>query len=177
MVTKKIINKIKSVFYTWFDFLFSFLPGSTGIKFRRFYFRKRIKMGTKVIISEMVTLKFPERISIGNRSFLGKGTFIQGSGTVDIGEDVLIGPYCKIWSSNHAFSTTKKPINQQGHTFKNVTIGSDVWLGTGVIVLSGCKIGNGSIIAAGSVVTKDVPEYVIVGGNPAHVIKERDKNV
>lgn len=174
---KRFINKIKTIFYTWFDFIFSFYPGSFGIKLRYFYYRNRINLGKKVIISEMVTIKFPERVKIGDRSFLGKGTYIQGSGTVDIGEDVLIGPYCKIWSSNHAFYTTKIPINQQGHTFNNVTIGSDVWLGTGATILSGCKIGDGAIIAAGSVVTKDVPEYVIVGGNPARVIKERDRNV
>jgi len=135
-----------------------------------------MKLGKKAIISEMVTIKFPERVSLGNRSFIGKGTFIQGSGIVAIGDDVLIGPYCKIWSSNHSFASTKIPMNKQGHTFAKVTIGSDVWLGTGVIILSGCNIGDGAIVAAGSVVTKDVPEYTIVGGNPAKVIKERDRD-
>lgn len=174
---RRIIKKIISIFYTWCDFFVFFWPGTFGIKLRQFYYRIRTKIGKKVLISEMVTIKFPERISIGDRTFIGKGTFIQGSGTIVIGDDVLIGPYCKIWSSNHSYQTTNIPINRQGHTFNKVIIGSDVWLGTGVIVLSGCKIGNGTIIAAGSVVTKDVPEYVIVAGNPARVIKERNRDV
>jgi len=121
----------------------------------------------------MVTIKFPHRLSIGNNSFVGKGTFIQASGNVIIGENVLIGPHCKIWSSNHNFSSIDKPINSQGHTFKKVIIEDDVWVGTGAIILSGSYLKKGTIIAAGSVVTKHFPEYSIIGGNPAKFIRSR----
>lgn len=86
----------------------------------------------------------------------------------------MMGPECYIYTRNHAFSRTDIPMREQGmQDFKPVTIGNDVWIGARVTILPGVKIGNGCIIGAGSVVTKDLPNFAIGGGNPARVLKYR----
>mgnify|MGYP005845395281 CR=1 FL=1 len=130
-------------------------------------------MGEKVMIDEFVSIKYPERMKIGENSFIGRGSMVQASGGVEIGQDVIIGPFVKIWCSDHVFKKIDKPINLQGHTFGKVTVDDDVWMGTGVIVLKGVRIGKGAVVAAGSVITKDVPGYAIVAGNPVRIIRYR----
>ena len=111
-------------------------------------------------------------MEIGDRSGVGINAKIHGK--VIIGNDVMMGPDCIIYTKNHAFSDTTIPMNKQGFSEeKPVFIGDDVWIGGRVIILPGVHVGNGAIIGAGAVVTKDVPEYAIVGGNPAKVIKYR----
>ena len=86
----------------------------------------------------------------------------------------MMGPECYIYTRNHAFSRTDVPMREQGmQDFKPVTIGNDVWIGARVTILPGVKIGNGCIIGAGSVVTKNLPDFAIGGGNPARVLKYR----
>ena len=110
-------------------------------------------------------------IKIGDNSGLGVNCRI-GRGTT-IGNNVMMGPEVVILTSTHIFSDTNTPMNIQGSMTKPVTIGNDVWIGTRAIILPGVKIGNGCIIAAGAVVTKDIPDFAIVGGVPAKVIKYR----
>lgn len=99
---------------------------------------------------------------IGNNSGIGANSVI-GRGTV-IGDNVMMGPECYIYTRNHAFSRTDIPMREQGmQDFEPVTIGNDVWIGARVTILPGVKIGNGCIIGAGSVVTKDIPDYAIGG--------------
>ena len=77
----------------------------------------------------------------------------------------------------HAFDCTGIPMMQQGFdTERPVTIDDDVWIGDRVLILAGVHVGKGAIIGAGAVVTKDVPPYAIVGGNPAHIIRMRGDN-
>jgi acetyltransferase-like isoleucine patch superfamily enzyme len=83
-----------------------------------------------------------------------------------------MGPGVKIFSSNHNTSLGV-PMNIQPYVEKDIIIGNDVWLGAGVIVLTGVKIGDGAVIAAGSVVTSDIPPYTIAAGIPAKPIKRR----
>ena len=111
-------------------------------------------------------------ISIGNNSGLGVDCVVRGP--LQIGDDVMMGRCVNIMTNSHDTSRTDIPMNQQGHKQKKkVTIESDVWIGNRVIILPGVKIGKGSIIGAGAVVTKDVPEYAVVAGVPAKVIKYR----
>lgn len=78
-----------------------------------------------------------------------------------------------IYGFNHGIDSLDIPIRAQAHTSKGVEIGSDVWIGTHAVILDGCNIGDHSVIAAGAVVTKSFPEYSIIGGNPARLIRDR----
>ncbi|MDO5697419.1 MAG: acyltransferase [Dermatophilus congolensis] len=112
------------------------------------------------------------RIRLGDRSGIGAESIVLGS--VHIGDDVMIGPRCVLLTEEHAFSDTERPMNTQGMLpDKPIVIEDDVWLGVGVTVLPGVRIGRGAIVAAGAVVTHDVPPLAIVGGVPAKQLKTR----
>ncbi|MBI9041327.1 DapH/DapD/GlmU-related protein [Lutibacter sp.] len=113
-------------------------------------------------------------MELGNYSELGTNCIIQSN--TKIGDYVIMGPDVKIYTKNHGYSSLDIPIALQANEEKEVVIGNDVWLGANVILTPGVNIGNHVIIAAGSVVTKDVPNYAIVGGVPAKVLKYRNKN-
>lgn len=171
---KEIITKFQHHSVGFIDQIASLFPGPLGWTLRRALFRNRIQMGSNVAIDEHVCIKYPERLSIGMNSFIGRGCAVQASGCVEIGSDVIIGPHVKIWSSDHTFSRLDIPIHRQGHTFGKVVIKDDVWIGTSAIILKGVTIHHGSVCAAGSVINHDVPPYAVVAGNPARVIKYRN---
>jgi len=110
---------------------------------------------------------------IGDHS--GVGDYARISTGVTIGNDVMIGKHLRILTSNHRTSRTDIPMRLQGFEETSpLQIGNDVWICDNVIITPGCcYIGEGSIIAAGAVVTKDVEPYSIVGGNPAKLIRYR----
>jgi maltose O-acetyltransferase len=115
------------------------------------------------------------QIEIGDNS--GIGVDCRACGPIKIGDNVMMGPEVIILTINHKYDRLDIPMRQQGHNPPEpVTIGDDVWIGTRVIILPGVSIGKGAIIGAASVVTKDVPEYAVVCGNPAKVIKYRTGN-
>jgi acetyltransferase-like isoleucine patch superfamily enzyme len=99
--------------------------------------------------------------------------YIQVRGKIKIGSNVIFGPYVKIFSENHNFHDPDLPVNQQGESRKGVNIESGVWVGCSAIILDGVTIGKNAIIAAGSLVNKDVPPNCIVAGIPAKIIKNR----
>lgn len=114
-----------------------------------------------------------EELIIGDNVGIAANAFIAMRGKVEIGSNTIFGPNVSIHAENHNFSDIDKPIKLQGATRKGVKIGEDCWIGSKAVILDGVTIGSHSIIAAGAVVTKDVPEYSIVGGVPAKVIKSR----
>ena len=85
----------------------------------------------------------------------------------------MMGPDVVILTHTHNIDRTDIPMCDQGSRVGKVTIGNDVWIGMRSIIMPGVKIGNGAVIGAGAVVTKDVPDYAIVGGVPAKIIKYR----
>lgn len=110
-------------------------------------------------------------IFIGNNSGIGVNCKIQRN--VKIGNYVMMGEDVIIITNTHKFDDCNIPMAMQGFENLPVTIGDDVWIGSRVMILPGVKIGKGSIIGAGAVVSKDVPEYSIVGGVPAKLIRSR----
>ena len=111
-------------------------------------------------------------IEIGDNSGIGVNCEVRGP--LIIGKNVMMGPEVRIMTSSHNTERTDIPMCQQGHLPKRkVTICDDVWIGARVIILPGVTIGTGSIIGAGAIVTKNVPEYAVVAGVPAKVIKYR----
>lgn len=85
----------------------------------------------------------------------------------------MMGPDVTILSQTHNIERTDIPMGKQGMREAEVIIGNDVWIGMRSIIMPGVKIGDGAVIGAGAVVTKDVPDYAIVGGVPARIIKYR----
>ena len=115
---------------------------------------------------------FSSKVSLGDRSGIGVNARIHGACT--IGNDVMMGENCTIITRNHRYDRTDIPMQQQGFEEERpVTIGNDVWIGDNVTILPGVHIGDGCIIAAGAVVTRDVLPYKIAAGVPAKVIKDR----
>lgn len=111
-------------------------------------------------------------IEIGDNSGIGVNASIPNN-TI-IGKDVMMGPNCHIFSSNHSFESIHIPIIKQGFSEKKKTvIGDDVWIGRNVLMTPGRIIKRGSIIAAGCVLCKDFPAYSIIGGNPSRLIRSR----
>ena len=125
--------------------------------------------GSDVDIGKNV--KVSPRLSIGDRSGIGDNAYL--SGKIIMGKDIMMAPEVAIIATNHNYSRLDVPMNQQGATGLVIEIGDDCWLGYRAIICAGVKIGKGAIIAAGAVVTKDVPANSIVGGVPAKVIKYR----
>ena len=114
-----------------------------------------------------------ESLTIGNNVGINHYCFIGVRGNIKIGDNVIFGPRVSVFSENHNFDRLDIPIKDQGETRKDTLIGNDVWIGASSVILSGVKIGDGAIIAAGSVVNKDVPSNAIVAGVPAKMIKRR----
>ena len=110
-------------------------------------------------------------ISIGKGSGLGVNCLVHGP--LEIGEKVMMGPDVVILTHTHNIDRTDIPMGDQGSRVAKVTIGNDVWIGMRSIIMPGVKIGNGAVIGAGAIVTKNVPDYAIVGGVPAKIIKYR----
>lgn len=112
-------------------------------------------------------------IIIKDHANIGKYSVLSGNhATITIGRHVMMGEYCNIISQNHRYLC---PEGYNGFEGKDVFIDDYSWLGNFVIVLPGVKIGKHAIIGAGSVVTKDIPDYAIAAGNPAVVKKYRNK--
>lgn len=111
-------------------------------------------------------------LEIGDRSGIGVDSFLYGP--VRIGADVMMGPEVLIFTANHCFDRIDVPMRGQGHQPAcEVVIEDDVWIGQRAILLPGVRVRRGAIIAAGAVVTRDVPAFSIVGGNPARVLRSR----
>jgi len=116
-----------------------------------------------------VYLEYKERVRFGANVFINANLMILGSGIVTIGDNALIGPDARFYTVNHAFDVE---LRREGweRAFP-ITLEPDVWLGGSVVICPGVTVGRGSVVAAGSVVTKDVPPMTVVGGNPAKVLK------
>jgi len=152
------------------------LPRFRALNFMKSCFLKL--MGAKVsrgVVYYSGVWIFPCRgLVLGNNVDLAKDVLITTSGGVEIGNNTLIGYRTQILSSNHIIPSNRGEIFSSGHLHQKVTIGRDVWIGANCIILPGVTIGDGSVVAAGSVVTKDVGDFTIVAGVPARTIKKRD---
>ncbi len=120
-----------------------------------------------------IQLTKPEpKLIVGNDVAIGRNTIIACKKLVKIGNYVRIGPFVQIIDHDHSFIKNKLVMNQKAKC-EDVIIGEDVWIGTHAVILKGVNVGDGAVIAAGAVVTRDVPENAIVGGVPAKIIKYR----
>ena len=114
-----------------------------------------------------------EGFMCGNNCGLGTNAFYGAAGGIKIGNNVIVGNFVSFHSENHNFSDSEIPIRLQGTSHKGIVIGDNCWIGAKATILDGVHIGNGCVIAAGSVVTKSFPDNVVIGGVPARIIKNR----
>lgn len=172
-------TKRKKIFFILYKIFASWLPCSQHSAFAkkiRGWWAKRIlrSCGNNVNIERGAT--FSPEVEIGDNSGIGINCELYGP--VTIGNDVMMGPDVVIYTNGHRHDRIDIPMWQQGDSgVKPVVIGNDVWIGRRVIILPGVHIGDGCIIGAGAVVTKDISNFVICGGVPAKVLKVRKSEI
>jgi len=138
------------------------------------------KRSLKVILKRNAWLKSDVIVQgtgtlvIGENSYVSQFSVIGVNERIEIGENVMIANAVSLRDTDHEFGDLKSPMNQQGFTTAPVVVEDNVWLGHGVVVTKGVRIGSGAIVAANAVVTKDVPKNAIMGGVPARLIRYRD---
>jgi acetyltransferase-like isoleucine patch superfamily enzyme len=137
--------------------------------------KAKMKIAGNPRIHPTASLRCGENIYLGKNSHINQYCCVWASknSKIILGDNLLMGPGVKIFSSNHG-SKMGLPMNIQPPVEKDIIIGSDVWIGSSAVVVAGVSIGDGAIIAAGSVVTKDVQGYTIMGGIPAKLLKKRE---
>ena len=134
----------------------------------------RINIGDRTSIRSFALLyTYGGAIDIGSECSINPYTIVYGHGGIQIGNQVRIAAHSLLVAANHNFDSIDIPIHEQGGTAKGIHIEDDVWIGSGARILDGVRIGRGAIVAAGAVVTSDVPEFTIVGGVPARPIRSR----
>lgn len=157
-----------------YQFLFIYFARKTPECFRdlrNYLVKKFIKSaGSNINIGRLTTIH--KNTEIGNNSGIGRGCVINNG--VTIGDNVMMGPDVLIYTQNHETGRTDIPMSQQGFAgIKPVVIEDGAWIGARVCILPGVTIGEGSVIGACAVVSKDVPPYSVAVGNPARVVKNR----
>ena len=143
-----------------------------------------VQIGSGVLISDWCLIGVcnrdkkirNSRLIVGEGTFIGEFNNIRATGgEIKIGKYCNISQHCSLVASNHSIAKDKYISEQPwDETRTGIVLGDDVWIGANSVVLPGVTIGRGAVIGAGSVVTKDIPEYAIAVGNPAKVIKYRE---
>jgi acetyltransferase-like isoleucine patch superfamily enzyme len=149
--------------------------------------RGDIRFGAETFVSPLAVV-YPDRLTLGDRSYVSAHSYLWGDvevgedctlnpftevrGKIRIGNGVRIGAHTSILGFNHLMATDR-PIFEQGLEFRGITIGDDVWIGSHVTIVDGVNVGDHSVIGASAVVTKDVPAWSIVAGNPARRLRDR----
>ena len=121
----------------------------------------------------VVIAPFGGSVTMGKNVYVGHHTVIYGHGGVTIGDDTMIADHVSIVPSSHTIAPGR-PIREQPQTTKGITIGRDVWIGAGAVILDGVSIGDGCVIGAGAVVNESLPPNSIAVGVPAKVVRMRD---
>lgn len=184
----------------WYAWVLQKVPGKLRTLYARLKYAPFLKAGPNCTIHEGLLVKqlllsgSRLEVTLSGNNVLGRYTTFQGSGRITlgrytycnsfcvfgsnelitIGSNVMIADAVSIRDTDHVFTDLNMPMQEQGIVSCPVIIEDDVWIGHGAIILKGVRVGRGSIIAAGAVVTKDVQRYSVVGGVPAKVIGARD---
>lgn len=147
-------------------------------KLRRF-FARLARVGRNVYLSKGYSISSPNKMSIGSNTWIGENFFAKCEGGLKIGNGVIVSRGAEIWTANHNYDSEDLDTLPYDCRFivKPVEIGDNVWIGSRVTIVPGVTIGEGAVIGAGAVVTRNVPPLAVVGGNPAKVIKYRNRDI
>lgn len=134
------------------------------------------RLGSDSMIDYQTYFRYPWKISIGNGVWINRGCEFYGSmlasnAQITIGDHCAFGPRVRVLSATHDYRRLDLP-----DLAASVTVGNYVWIGAGATLLPGVSIGDGAVVAAGSVVTRDVAPFTVVAGNPARFLKNREIN-
>jgi acetyltransferase-like isoleucine patch superfamily enzyme len=173
---KRLTILLYSTFSYFLNFIwlfFDLLPHFFRVLLFRLIFKR---FGRNCLLDYRCFIRYPWRVSVGNNVAINRGCELYPSmqteqGLITLEDHVALGPNVTIFSSGHDYSSLDLP-----NISAPVFIGRYTWVGGGTIILPGVSIGEGAVIGAGSVVTKDIPAYTIAVGNPAQVIKHRVLN-
>lgn len=147
------------------------LPGQFGFGVRKRHIAKHAATcGIKLRVGQNARFLGTRSLFIGDYVEVGPDVFIEASGTIRLGNKVSVGPGTKIWSNNHRYENPDIPILDQGLEYAEVVIEDDVWIGANCIIKPGIRISKGCVISAGTVLSKSVPGFAIVAGNPGRVV-------
>ena len=166
-VFQKGVNRVYNIFLD-FELYILYLAGYIPSHAIRKFFYKLAGMKIGGVLHMWARFFNPGGISIGEDTIVGDHAFLDGRAPIKIGDHVDIASEVMIYNSEHDLTAEDFVA-----TLAPVEIGDYVFIGPRAIILPGVKIGRGAVVAAGAVVTKDVPEFAIVGGVPAKVIGER----
>jgi len=194
----KFINKLQKLLFQLYISILSSIPTEIGVRLRYYGYKQLFKKTDGFFrIETGVTILAFENISFGKNVSFNKNCYIYGHdngeikigdnfsmnsnsqlgasfGKIVIGNDCAIAPNCVLRASNHTFNNPTIPFRKQGHTYGEIIIEDDVWISSNCVVTANTTIGKSSVVGAGSVVTKDVEPYSIMGGVPAKLIKKRN---
>lgn len=196
MIINLIRGNIKTIFIHKKSNIIFIGQGTKLIERKKLYFGSGINIGENVVVDALSkngvsignnarigdysrilctgTLKnVGKGITIGNNFGCGENCFFGCAGGIEIGNDVIMGQNVRFHSENHNFTDTDILIRLQGVTNKGIKIGDNCWIGSGVVFLDGVQVGNGCVIGANTLVNKDIPDNVVVGGIPAKIIGYR----
>jgi acetyltransferase-like isoleucine patch superfamily enzyme len=149
-------------------------PSSTLSKHSKIKTDGSVRIGEKCSIRDYaMVLPSKGAITIGNHSTLNPYSILYGHGGLEIGDGVRIASHTVVIPANHKFDSRDSPIWTQGLSKEGIHIEDDVWIGANCTVLDGVTVGEGSVVAAGAVVTESVPPYTVVAGVPAEPIDSR----
>jgi len=141
--------------------------------------RRGIEIGDNVMIGPYCVIRassltnLGEGVRIGKNSAMDAYSYIGAGGGVTIGDSVIMGQHVSFHAENHRYDRVDIPIKEQGITRKGIVIEDDCWVGSNAVFLDGAQVGRGCVIAAGAVVTGNIPPYSVVAGVPGRVIKSR----
>lgn len=160
--------------YSWLENIVCLILDVLPPSFRRVLHKLLLKnLGPDTYIDYNTYFRYSKRIIIGSNTVINRGckffgSYFEKSVIIEIGNNVAIAPFCCFFSAGHDYEYIDLP-----DIAASIIIKDNVWIGGKSIILPGVTIGEGSIIGAGSIVTKDIPAWSIAVGNPAKVIKSR----
>jgi acetyltransferase-like isoleucine patch superfamily enzyme len=131
-----------------------------------------IAIGKSVMFMEDCTIHLYGEVTIGDRCYFNRGCYIVSHEELRIGSDCIFGQRVSIHDQDHRLEPVDVPPGERGYDSSPVHIEDNVWVGAEAVILRGVRIGYGAVVAAGAVVTRDVPAKTLVGGVPARVIKQ-----